>query len=118
MNIVIIDGIINSLIGKVADARRSRARFTVATHAGDEVGVEVRGPGAEKLWAEWEPGDGVHVRGRLTASGFVAADFIRRRQAGEGANPAALGAHATLSPIQISLGLVPSRGPHFAHAPS
>lgn len=119
MNIVIVDGIINSLIGKVADPRRARARFTVATGSGDEVGVEVRGPGAEKLWAEWEPGDGVHVRGRITAAGFISADYIRRKPAGLDGPP-----HAAVNDrraplqersrsdraaraIQVSLGLFP-----------
>lgn len=110
MNIVIVDGIINSLIGKVADTRRTRARFTVATRTGEEVGVEVRGPGAEKLWSEWEPGDGVHVRGRLTAGGFIAADYIRRQKTG--ATPAAaspaLPFAPTPGPVQFSLGLLPS----------
>lgn len=118
MNIVIIDGIINSLIGKVADPRRARARFTVATGTGDEVGVEVRGPGAEKLWAEWEPGDGVHVRGRITAAGFISADYIRRKPANASVPPMTEGhdrmrSHAKLrsarspSGVQISLGLFP-----------
>lgn len=110
MNIVIIDGVINSLIGRVTDARRSRARFTVATKSGDEVGVEVRGPGAEKLWAEWEPGDGVHVRGRLTAGGFVAADFIRRRQSGHGENSANMEPPSSIHPLQVSLGIIPTFG--------
>lgn len=118
MNIVIIDGIINSLIGKVADPRRARARFTVATGAGDEIGVEVRGPGAEKLWSEWEPGDGVHVRGRITAAGIVSADYIRRKPAKTGIPPAAEQDNRprprTMSrparhqnAVQISLGLFP-----------
>lgn len=82
MNLVILDGTINSLIERMVDPRRLRARFTVAT-GGEEVGVEVRGQGAKRLWTEWEPGDGVHVRGRLTAGGYVAADFIKRRSNGE-----------------------------------
>jgi hypothetical protein len=78
MNLVILDGRISSMIERVSDPRRLRARFTVTTPGGEVVGVEVRGTGADRLSSEWETGDGVHVRGRVTAAGFVAADFIRR----------------------------------------
>jgi len=80
MNLVILDGRINSMIEKVWDPRRARARFTISTGTGDEVGVEVRGTGAHRLCKEWEPGDSVHVRGRITAAGYVAADSIKRIQ--------------------------------------
>jgi hypothetical protein len=78
MNLVILDGQISSMIERVSDPRRARARFTVTTPGGEVVGVEVRGTGADRLTVEWEPGDGVHVRGRVTATGYVAADLIRR----------------------------------------
>lgn len=78
MNLVIVDGKINSGIEKVTDPRRTLARFVLKTSGGDEVGVEVRGTGVEKVCDDWTPGDEVHVRGRVTGSGFVAADIIRR----------------------------------------
>lgn len=99
MNLAILDGTINSMIERVRDPRRMRARFTIATGGGD-VGVEVRGVGADRLCKEWEPGDGVHVRGRVTAAGYVAADSIKRIRAAAAAPSAgqiawAMFAHGT-----------------------
>ncbi|MEK8023542.1 MAG: hypothetical protein AAB229_06990 [Candidatus Hydrogenedentota bacterium] len=91
MNLVILDGKISSMIERSVDPRRTLARFTVATHSGDEVGIEVRGSGAEKLCKEWEPGDTVEIRGRLTTAGYVAADTIRRLRPSEPGAPAQIG---------------------------
>ncbi len=87
MNLVILDGRINSSIERVADARRDRARFVVATTGGARVGVEVRGSGASRLRREWSCGDSVHVRGHITAGGFVSADIIRRKNPTEADGP-------------------------------
>lgn len=83
MNLVILDGKISSMIERAIDPRRKRARFTVATPTGDEVGIEVRGNGTDRLLKEWEPGDTVEIRGRITSAGYVAADSIRRLRTGE-----------------------------------
>ena len=78
MNLVILDGRINSLIEKLEDRRRRLARFVLATSQGERIGVEVRGDGALKLFDDWEVGDAVQLRGHLTVGGLVAADIIRR----------------------------------------
>lgn len=78
MNMVMLDGVISSTIEAVPDARRSLARFMIATREGARVGVEVRGESAGRLARDWRAGDAIHVRGRLTTAGYVAADLVRR----------------------------------------
>ena len=99
MNLVILDGRINSMIERTLDPRRMLARFTVATPMGDEVGVEVRGIGADRLCKEWEPGDAVEMRGRLTSAGYIAADSIRRLRSVTDEKPAQMGWSFTQNPI-------------------
>ena len=78
MNMVMLDGIISSSIEAIPDARRALARFVIATREGARVGVEIRGEAAGRLTREWGAGDKVHVRGRITTAGYVAADLVRR----------------------------------------
>lgn len=78
MNLVIIDGRISSNIDRVADNRRQRARFLVTTIHGDDIAVEARGSGVERIVSDWRVGDAVHLKGRITSAGYVAADLLRR----------------------------------------
>ena len=91
MNLVIVDGKISSMIERAVDPRRTLARFTVSTQTGDEVGVEVRGHGADRLCREWEPGDTVEVRGRITSAGYIAADTIKRLKSDDARQPEQIG---------------------------
>lgn len=78
MNLVIIDGRISSNIDRVADTRRQRARFLVTTVHGDDIAVEARGSGVDRIVSDWRVGDAVHLKGRITSAGYVAADLLRR----------------------------------------
>jgi hypothetical protein len=78
MNMVMLDGIISSTIEAIPDARRSLARFMIATREGTRVGVEVRGESVGRMARDWRAGDTIHVRGRLTTAGYVAVDLVRR----------------------------------------
>lgn len=78
MNLVILDGKINSSIEKIIDRRRRAARFMIATPSGERIGVEVRGEASDKLSKDWSIGDKIYVRGHIKAGGYVAADIVRR----------------------------------------
>ena len=78
MNLVIVDGRICTAIAKQSDSRRLRARFLVSTKRGEEIPVEVRGEAVERMISSWQIGDSVHLQGRITSAGYVAADSIRR----------------------------------------
>lgn len=78
MNAVYLNGRIHSDIERVTDQRRQRARFLLRTDGGDSIAVEVRGTGVERMVRHWHVGDAVHVHGRITSTGLVAADTLQR----------------------------------------
>ncbi|MBL4889251.1 MAG: hypothetical protein JKX97_04425 [Candidatus Lindowbacteria bacterium] len=80
MNIAIVDGTISSTVMQAEDSRRTRIRFLVKTNASEEIAIEVRGDSASMILKTWGVGDIIHIRGRLSASGYIAADTIRRLQ--------------------------------------
>lgn len=77
---MIVDGAINSTIVTIEDKRRLRARFLLRTGKDEDLAVEVRGVGVEKLRKEWRTGDLVQVRGRLGTGGTIAATTVRRTE--------------------------------------
>ncbi|RMH58587.1 MAG: hypothetical protein D6679_04345 [Candidatus Hydrogenedentota bacterium] len=116
MNLVLLDGRINSAFEECHDPRRKRIRFSLETPAGDSIAVEARGNGAQMLLANFDVGDNIHVRGRLRPAGYVFADCIRKTSRGRATAPIQQRLFAATS-ASSSLRLVKNVRPAFPFPP-